>query len=121
MSRNPIEFSGPSAASALGAATDSAPAQADRNADLHEVAKQLEGLFLQQLFQAMRAAAPEGTTATARTSDEFFGGMMDEHLAQVATSKASNSLGEALYRQLVGLTQTPATATPANESGEGQK
>ncbi len=102
-------------------ANEANPATTDRNEDLREVAKQLEGLFLKQLFQAMRAAAPEGTTATARTSNDFFGGMMDEHLAEVATSKASNSLGEALYRQLVGLTKTQPSATPAPVSGEAPK
>jgi len=93
----------------------------DRNSNLREVAKQLEGVFLQQLFQAMRAAAPEGTTATARTSNDFFGSMMDEHLANAATSQLSNSLGEALYRQLVGLTRPDPTATPAAQAGEAQK
>lgn len=90
------------------------------NRDLRDVARQLEGVFLQQLFQVMRESAPEATTATARTSNEFFGTIMDEHLAQAATNTLSNSLSEALYRQLVGLAGLEQTPTPV-PSGEDLK
>lgn len=107
----------------VSSASESANAaeQPGRDVGLREVAKQLEGMFLKQLFQAMRESAPEGSTATARTSNDFFGGMMDEHLAEAASSNLSNSLGEAIYRQLVGLTQPASTSTPVQDTEEASK
>ncbi len=73
---------------------------ADGGAELRRLADQLQGVFIQQLFQAMRDTVPESGSAFGRAGSEMFGGIMDEHLAEVASAKLERGLGEALYRQL---------------------
>lgn len=121
MSISPIDLTGGTARLVEGASVGSD--QQAREASIREVAQQLEGVFIQQLFQAMRQSAPAGSTATERTSNDFFGSMMDEHLAGSATAGRASALGEAIYRQLAGLAgvqPSQPTPTPA-EAGEAQK
>jgi len=66
------------------------------HAKLRAASRQLEGMFLNQLFQAMRkTVASSGSEA-----EQMFAGMMDEEVALRAAERSSNGLGEVLYRQL---------------------
>lgn len=121
MSMNPVDLIG--RAGRLTNTASAANEQQAREASIREVAQQLEGVFIQQLFQAMRQSAPAGSTGTERTSNDFFGSMMDEHLAESAAAGRASELGEALYRQLAGLAgiqPSQPTPTPA-DAGEAQK
>ena len=75
----------------------------------------MEGMFYQQLFSAMRATIPQSDSALSRTSDEMFGPMMDEHMAEAAAAQRVSGLGEALYRQLVAA----ATSSTTNSGAQG--
>ncbi len=90
------------------------PARADverRDADLKKVAKQLEGVFVQQLFKAMRETVPqEEGIVSGGAGEEIFTSLMDEHLAAETPNQWNGGLGEALYRQLRSYA-APSTAT----------
>jgi hypothetical protein len=81
---------------------DGAPAapRATR-AELRRLAHALEGVFLNQLFQAMRSSVPRDQgPLTTSSGEEMFTSLMDESLSQQAAQRMSRGVGEALYRQL---------------------
>ena len=68
--------------------------------ELRLLADQLQGVFIQQLFKAMRDTVPENGSVFGRSGSEMFSGIMDEHLADAAAVQLKRGLGQALYRQL---------------------
>jgi flagellar protein FlgJ len=72
----------------------------DAHARLRHAAQQLEGVFLLQMLQAMRAAAPAVGLTGAGPGEELFTGLLDEHMAQAAAARSTHGLADALYRQL---------------------
>lgn len=72
----------------------------DAHAQVRKLAHALEGVFLNQLFQAMRASVPEGGAIGSAPGQELFTQMLDERVASLAADRQSRGLGEALYRQL---------------------
>ena len=81
---------------------------ADDPAELRKLADQLQGVFIQQLFKAMRDTVPENGSAFGRAGSEMFSGIMDEHLAEAASVQLQKGLGQAIYRQLSGLADEQA-------------
>ena len=78
---------------------DHAPARSDR-AQLRKVAHQLEAVFLNQLFQAMRASVPQSGLGGENSGGELFTSLLDEKLAGIASERMHRGVGEALYREL---------------------
>ncbi len=73
---------GPGGGPVGGAASAGAAAARADDARLRQAARQLTGVFAQQLFKAMRATVPEGEGVVSGGSGEsMFTGMLDEHLA----------------------------------------
>jgi flagellar protein FlgJ len=72
----------------------------DEAARLRKAAAEVEGVFMQQMFKAMRETVPAGGMFDGGSGEEIFTGMLDEHIADVAASRQQNGLGDALYRQL---------------------
>lgn len=70
-----------------------------QHAKLKQAAHALEGVFLNQLFEAMRATVPHDS-GTDGAGGEMFQSMLDEKLAQSAAAKSVGGIGDALYRQL---------------------
>jgi Rod binding domain-containing protein len=68
------------------------------HAKLRQTADNLEGMFLRQLFSAMRATVPNDTDGSAGGS--MFTGMLDDSLADRAATQMRRGLGDAIYRQL---------------------
>jgi len=75
------------------------PAQMDR-AHLRRMCHELEGVFLMQLFQAMRQSVPERGIYELSYGEELFTSLLDEGLASEAARRMNRGIGEALYRQL---------------------
>ena len=96
----------------------------DEDADLRKLADQLQGVFIQQLFKAMRDTVPENGSAFAQAGSEMFGGIMDEHLAEAASVQLQNGLGQAIYRQLSGIADTQSDSEiqsgPGTVGGAGE-
>lgn len=85
----------------------------DREARLRETAIQLEGMFVTQLYQAMRTTVPDDGLIAGGSGEAMFTSLMDEHLA-AETPKGWNGhgLAEALVRQLRGLAPAPEPTEP---------
>ena len=98
---------------AAGAAPPGASGPSD-DARLRAAARQLTGVFAQQLFKAMRATVPQGEGAVdGGSGEEMFTGLLDEHLAGAAWAE---SLAEAVYRRMRP-TPAPAAAPGAHPPG----
>ena len=71
-------------------------------ARLKKTALQLEGLFVQRLFAAMRDTVPQDGAFSAGSAETTFTTMLDEKFAEQAPKQwnGEHSLGQALYRQL---------------------
>ena len=90
---------------ALGAAP-----KPDERAQVRRLAHQLEGVFLNQLMQAMRASVPHDGLLGDAPGEQMFTQLMDERISAQAADRMERGLGEALYRQLVkGLPPTDGT------------
>ncbi|MCC6928926.1 MAG: rod-binding protein [Gemmatimonadaceae bacterium] len=81
----------------------------EREARLRQVAGQLQGVFVEQLFKAMRETVPTDGITSGGSGEQMFAGMLDQHLANAVPSQWSHGIGESLMRQLRARTTTPAT------------
>lgn len=83
--------------------------QPDDSAKLRDAAKQLEALFVQQLFKVMRDTVPQQEGfVSGGSGEEIFTGLLDQHLAAETPRQLGSGLTEALYRQLRGYLPTSA-------------
>ena len=78
---------------------DAAPPR-DDVAQLRKVATQLEGVFMAQLFQAMRDSVPDSGLTESGSGEKMFTSMLDDQLAQVSAEKMQRGLADVLFRQL---------------------
>ena len=103
----------PSPNTSVGAnAGTSAGGDAD-NAKLRNAARQLEGVFTQQLFKAMRETVPEDQGAIGGSSaQDMFTGLLDEHLASDPHAASTHGIGEAIYHHLLRSRGTAAPPAP---------
>lgn len=76
------------------------PAQSDE-ARLRQAARQLEGVFVEQLYKAMRETVPDGGIVDGGSGEEMFTSMFDQHLASQTPDQWQSEIGAALYRQLL--------------------
>jgi Rod binding domain-containing protein len=110
----------PSAAESF--APNAPPKSADEK--LKDSAKALEGVFVQQLFKAMRATVPQQDGfVSGGAGEDLFTSLMDEHLAAETPKQWEGGLAEALYRQLRGSLPngTPTVAPVVSPSSPDSK
>lgn len=90
--------------SAIGPANGATPRPdaepTDARARLRQAAQDLEAVFINELFKAMRATAPSQGILTQDAGQELFTGMLDERLSRIHAERAQSELSQALYRQL---------------------
>lgn len=86
----------------------------DPHVQLRKMAKDMEALFTNQMFQAMRAtvSSSEGSDDPARA---MFTGLLDQQIAGLAAQQQTRGLGEALYHQLAR--RLDAAGVPPTEKG----
>ncbi len=78
-----------------------APRPTPKSDPLWQAAHDLEGVFMAQLFQAMRSTVPQGEGfLESSNSEDIFSAMLDEVLGKVAAERLKGGMGDALYRQL---------------------
>jgi flagellar protein FlgJ len=91
--------------------TSSAPAEDPK---LRKVAQQMEGVFVQELYKAMRATVPQNDGAVGGgAGEEMFTSLMDQHLATETPHAWGRGLGEAIYEHLRGRLARESGAAPA--------
>jgi Rod binding domain-containing protein len=67
---------------------------------LRILARELEGVFLNQLFQAMRQSLQTTSGETASPGEEMFTSLFDQSMADQAAGRMEHGLADVLYRQL---------------------
>jgi flagellar protein FlgJ len=77
-----------------------APQHGRTRAQVRALAQQLEGVFLAQLFQAMRQSVPQDGAIDAAPGQPMFTQMFDERMADEAARHETHGLVDALVRQL---------------------
>ena len=85
------------------------PKDADKK--LRDVASQLEGVFVQQMFKAMRETVPQQEgIVSGGTGEELFTSLMDQHVAAETPRHWGGGLAEAVYKHLRrGIAAAPET------------
>ncbi len=103
----------PAAGGVAGARPAADPAA--KHAALRRQCHELEGVFVRQLFEAMRKATPRGDGTQGSPGEGAFTEMLDDALASRAAAGLERGLGEAMYRQLSRRldAQAPAPGAPA--------
>ena len=97
-----------------------APAAPSANEEkLRRATQELEGVFVQELFKAMRETVPEGGIVDGGPGEDMFSSMMDQTISAEAASGWERGLGAALYRQLQPMLSGAAAAPPADAAAEG--
>ena len=86
--------------SGVGAVGAGGGGAADERTRVRALSQQLEGVFLNQLFQAMRQTVPQDGVIDAAPGQQMFTQMLDERMASEAAKHMTRGLGDALYRQL---------------------
>lgn len=94
------------------------PVVQDAETRLRKSALQLEGLFVQRLFAAMRETVPDDGLLSQSNAENTFTAMLDEKMAEQVPSQwnGRHSLAEALYHQLRQRLASPAPDSPASGS-----
>ncbi len=109
--------SAPPARGSVGGAAAAGPAGATPAAQrekLRKAARQLEGVFTEQLFKAMRATVPQDQGVIGGGSaQDMFTGLLDEHLASDPRTASTHGIGEAIYQHLMRSRGAPPAAPGA--------
>jgi len=86
----------------IGVATATPPAAIDpRDAKMKAAAQQLEGMFVQQLYKAMRETVPQQEgIVSGGAGEDIFTGLLDQHLAAETPKHWEGGLSDAIYRQM---------------------
>lgn len=93
------------------------PPAPPRDAKLQQVVNDLQGVFVQQLYMAMRAATPQDEgIVSGGTGEEIFTSLMDQHLAAETPKHWERGLSEALYRQLSAQVHNPPSLPDAADA-----
>ncbi|HMV31644.1 MAG: rod-binding protein [Gemmatimonadales bacterium] len=80
-------------------------------AKLRKAAHDLEAVFVNELFKAMRQTVQHEGILAQDPGEELFTGVLDQRLAEVYGERARGGVGEALYRQLSRRLPDPGPAT----------
>jgi peptidoglycan hydrolase FlgJ len=95
----------------------SATGVASQEERLRGVVKQLEGVFVEQLYKAMRATVPDEGITHGGSGEEMFAGLLDQHLATETPKQWDHGLGDALVEQLRPALARVAPTDPNTPTG----
>jgi len=101
------------------AAGTAAPQSRDELARLRKTAQQMEGVFVQQLFKAMRETVPHEGVDGDDAGQEMFTALFDEKIATEAPAHWSHGLADAIARQMSHRLGTAGTAAAASNGVAG--
>jgi flagellar protein FlgJ len=69
------------------------------DAELKEVCKEFESIFIGMLYKQMRATVPKSDYLQSDSATEIFNSMLDDELCKAASQKGIG-LGDMMYKQL---------------------
>ena len=72
----------------------------DARTKLRKASQDLESVFVNELFKAMRETVPDDGILAQDPGKDLFTGMLDERIAQSYAGQGTTGISEALYRQL---------------------
>ena len=99
-----------------GATTGVEGAGPTRDPRLRKAVQDLQGVFVEQLFKAMRETVPDDGLSSGGAGEAMFTGLMDQHVASLAPLQWERGLGASLYRQLQPAAAQDASTPPAGGS-----
>lgn len=105
-----------SGSEAISAAAAPSPRSAGEIARLKRAATQLEGVFVQQLFKAMRETVPQEDGAMGGSGEEMFTSLFDQQLSDSAPLQWHRGVGEAIFARLAPGVRDASRAIPADGS-----
>ena len=115
-------MSGPGPIGGVAAAAASAATAGDARLEkLRRSTSDLEGVFVEQLFKAMRDTVPTDGLLDGGSGEEMFTGLLDQKFSAEAPGQWKHGLSESLLRQLAGRLGSPpdGTAAPSGVSPPG--
>ena len=78
---------------------DTGRTQRDKKS-LKKSSQDLEAIFIQSLFKAMRKTIPEGSLFEKSNAREVYQDMLDQEISKKISQKQSVGLAEQMYRQM---------------------
>jgi Rod binding domain-containing protein len=100
----------------LSAGTDISLAARRHDPRLTKTAQQLEGLFVQQLFAAMRDTVPTDGPLSGGPGGEMFTAMLHEHLAEEVPARWDRGLASNIAAQMAAAARSARSDASAAES-----
>jgi flagellar protein FlgJ len=91
------------------------------DARLQRVCREMEAVFLRQLFQVMRESTQESGLMEESSGQDTFTALLDDQVASEAAQRMERGLGDALYRQIsrrMALLESPASAEGKTQGHE---
>jgi flagellar protein FlgJ len=83
-----------------GASTPALPPLPDRLARLKDTAGKLEGVFVEQMFKAMRETVPSDGIADGGQGEEIFSSLLDQKIADDVPKQWHRGIADAVFREL---------------------
>ena len=90
-----------------------------RESRLRKVVGQLEGVFVEQLFKAMRETVPADGIVNGGPGEAMFTGLLDQHVADALPGQWHHGIGESLYQQLRPAVSQPSVSADDTAAGHG--
>jgi flagellar protein FlgJ len=87
--------------------------QAKAIARLTHTAKQFEGVFVQQLFKAMRDTVPQDGLTSGGAGEDMFTGMLDQNLADKLPQQWKHGPAEAMVAHFRAQVSAQADSSPS--------
>ncbi|HEY5584835.1 MAG TPA: rod-binding protein [Ruminiclostridium sp.] len=76
-----------------------AAAEKGDDAELKQVCKEFEGIFVNMLYKQMRATVPKSDYLQSDSATEIYNSMLDDKLSEAASQKGIG-LGDMMYKQM---------------------
>lgn len=76
------------------------PSAPDRLAKLKDSTGKLEGLFVEQMFKAMRDTVPQDGLTNGGQGEDIFNSLLDQKMADEVPKQWHRGIADALFREL---------------------
>jgi flagellar protein FlgJ len=93
-------------------ATAAATTRPPDDARLRRAAEQFEGMFVRQMFAAMRATVPNDGVVSGGQGEELFTSLMDEHIADSAPARGHRGFAAQIVESMRPQAAAPQEKTP---------